>query len=120
MLNTVLPTSPLASYPCHDASCTIPLSDLCGDGVTAGTAEGPVVVWDFVTKGVAKSYHGHTDAVTAVAWSRDGRHIASGGRDQSVILWDVLSGEVVSAGGVECFAVSRISPTFPTEVQGMQ
>ena len=62
----------------------------------AGTAEGPVVVWDFVTKGVAKTYSGgHSDAVTAVAWSRDGRHLASGSRDQSVILWDVLTGAEV-------------------------
>ena len=53
-------------------------------------------MWDFVTKGVAKSYSGHSDAVTAVAWSRDGRHLVSGSRDKSLILWEVLSGEEVS------------------------
>ena len=60
----------------------------------AGTAEGAVVVWDFGTKGVAKTYNGHSSAVTGVCWSRNGQNLASGSEDKQIILWDVLSGEV--------------------------
>jgi len=37
-------------------------------------------------------YRGHTQAVTAVAWSPDGKHIASGSYDCTVQVWDALTG----------------------------
>ena len=36
--------------------------------------------------------HGHTDRVTSVAYSADGRMIASGSNDNTVLLWDVAGG----------------------------
>jgi hypothetical protein len=36
----------------------LPLLNHCP--IAAGTAEGTIVVWDFDTKGVAKTYTGHT------------------------------------------------------------
>jgi WD40 repeat protein len=37
-------------------------------------------------------YQGHADAVTAVAWSPDGRRIASGSDDMTVQVWDAADG----------------------------
>jgi len=38
------------------------------------------------------TYHGHVGSVIDVAWSPDSRHIASSGSDQTVQVWDALTG----------------------------
>jgi WD40 repeat protein len=40
-------------------------------------------------------FTGHTDAVTAVAFSADGKRMLSCGYDRTVRLWDVETGEVL-------------------------
>ncbi len=37
-------------------------------------------------------YQGHTNAVWAVAWSPDGKYIASGSDDCTVQVWDPMTG----------------------------
>jgi eukaryotic-like serine/threonine-protein kinase len=39
-----------------------------------------------------RTYHGHTDGVTAVSWSPNGEHIASGSNDHTVQVWDATNG----------------------------
>jgi WD40 repeat protein len=41
----------------------------------------------------AATYHGHVDSVRAVAFSPDGKLLASGSDDQSIILWDLAQGK---------------------------
>jgi WD40 repeat protein len=41
---------------------------------------------------------GHTDYVRSVAYSPDGKHVVSGSEDNTVKVWDAVTGEEVSHG----------------------
>ncbi len=56
-------------------------------------------------------YHGHHERVSAVAWSLDTTHIASGSWDKTVQIWDASTGNTLltyrnHAGRVETVAWS--------------
>ena len=82
---TALPTSP----PMRDPD---PLSDLPGhdpepaNGVHVGESPVPGLT-------LRRILRGHTDAINRIAWSPDGRFLASPSNDQTIRIWDVVRGE---------------------------
>jgi WD40 repeat protein len=52
-----------------------------------------VKLWDAATGAEVKNLQDHIDAVFAVAFSPDGKHLASGSQDRSVKIWDIASGQ---------------------------
>jgi COMPASS component SWD3 len=46
-----------------------------------------VYVW--ASGGVLKTFKGHTLGVTDIAFSRDGRQLASACKDRKIIVWDL-------------------------------
>uniref|UniRef100_A0A383WGW9 Uncharacterized protein n=1 Tax=Tetradesmus obliquus TaxID=3088 RepID=A0A383WGW9_TETOB len=98
-----------------------------GTLLATGTEDGYIIIWDFETRGVAKLLNGHSvqalpddqqqqqqraaplaAAVTSLAWSRSGRHLLSGSLDKRVMLWDVLTGELVHEVALSS-GVTRVS-----------
>ena len=53
----------------------------------------PVVLWSGDSDGPVELLAGHMDRVTCVAWSADGKVIASGDEKGTVILWDAATGK---------------------------
>jgi WD40 repeat protein len=54
---------------------------------------GFVEVWDYRNGKEIFSVHGHSDFVRSVAFSPDGRLLASGSADKSVVVWDIAAGK---------------------------
>src|SRR5262249_49362504 len=63
------------------------------DGRTLAVAAGRLVqLWDVATGGLVANLEGHEKKVICLAYSSDGRRLASGGYDQTVRLWDLSAG----------------------------
>ena len=68
-----------------------------GNMLAGGCRNGAVIVWDFDTHGIAQTLTGHKAPVTSVSWTRSSRRLLSSSTEGVLILWDVLSGEVVQS-----------------------
>lgn len=60
--------------------------------IAAGGVDTAIRIWDVETLVVKKMFNGHTERVSSLVVSRDGRHILSGSWDGTVRLWDMQSG----------------------------
>ncbi|HKO61762.1 MAG TPA: caspase family protein, partial [Pyrinomonadaceae bacterium] len=78
---------------------------------TSGSARDKTIkIWS--TKGaLLKALKAHAGAITALAFSPDGKKLASGSQDKAILIWDVATGEIVdsfsSGGWVNALSFSR-------------
>src|SRR5205814_1999304 len=54
---------------------------------------GEVKVWDLATREEALTLRGHTDSVSSVTFSPDGKRLASASADKTVKVWDLATGQ---------------------------
>jgi WD40 repeat protein len=82
--------------------------------------ENTVNIWDMTTADKPPTaplltLRGHTAQVWGVAFSPDGRWVASGGEDNMVRLWDATTGELVHPFRGHSSIVSRVAFSFSPE-----
>lgn len=64
-----------------------------GTLLAVGCNDGRIVIWDFLTRGIAKIMSAHVHPVCSLTWSRTGHKLASASTDNNVCIWDVLTGD---------------------------
>jgi len=75
-----------------------------GETLASGSDDNTIRLWDISTvlntgahsgQQIGEPLSGHTDVVLSVAFSPDGKTLASGSRDDTIRLWDVGSGQQI-------------------------
>lgn len=63
-----------------------------GSRIATGSVDETAKVWDATTGREIRTLHGHTGAITSVAFSQDGQRIITGSNDNTAKVWDVANG----------------------------
>ena len=71
-------------------------------------------LWDVSTWKEEQALDGHADAITSISFSPDNRSIASTGKDGTVRLWDIDTGQQIQSisgdkrvcSGMLCFTLT--------------
>lgn len=71
-----------------------------------------VRLWDCVSGSQVRLMTGHKGPIYSLAFSTEGRFLASAGTDYRVLVWDLAHGHLVAAlsghtGNIECLSFSR-------------
>lgn len=64
-----------------------------GSVLAVGCNDGRVYIWDFLTRGIAKTIPAHVSTITSLSWSRNGKLLATSSIDGSAGIWDVLTSD---------------------------
>lgn len=75
------------------AALTLGITGCASSGSSPATRITPTATPKHLLGSLLYLYQGHTDQVLATAWSPDSQRIASGSRDETVQVWEALTGE---------------------------
>lgn len=73
-----------------------PEGDILATGASGSAAPNTINLWDDESGALIRTLEGHADSVTSVAWSPDGRTLASGSYDRTIRLWNPDDGSHIA------------------------
>ncbi len=78
----------------HDGSI---VAGAVGDSDIVPTVRvGQITLWDAASGDTLRTLAGHEDGVMSIAFSPDGKHLASASRDQTIRIWEYATGKETS------------------------
>ncbi len=80
----------LADAPTNGVASVVFSQD--GKQIALGMENGQVAIWNFLTGHLSHPFHKHSKRVNMLGFSHDGLWLASGGRDNLVVLYDLRQG----------------------------
>ncbi|BHF61587.1 Retinoblastoma-binding protein 5 [Sparganum proliferum] len=88
-----------------------------GSLIAIGCNDGRVEIWDFITRRIAKILVAHSHPVCSLSWSRNSRQLLSASTDNSVSVWNVITGECEKTFTFPCPVMKvQFNPRKATEV----
>lgn len=66
-----------------------------GTLLAVGCNDGRIAIWDFLTRSIAKIIPAHIHPIFSLNWSRSGYNLVTASTDNTVCIWNVLTGECV-------------------------
>ena len=91
--------APTRSFQHPDTVDAVALDPVTANLLATGCHDGSVRIYDIAKNAVVKQIAAHTamtgKSVYAIAWTPDGKQIASASQDQTVKLWDAAGGNLV-------------------------
>ncbi|HLW64272.1 MAG TPA: WD40 repeat domain-containing protein [Gemmataceae bacterium] len=74
--------------------------------INADSSMGKVVVWELASGFLRHEFEGHAGLITALAFAPDGRMLATGGSDTTIVLWDLGRSPAGPAAKAEMLAAA--------------
>ena len=87
-------------------------------GRVSASADHTLKVWDLATGRDRRTLTGHTELVTALAVTPDGKHAVSASADHTLKVWELASGEVVTFTADARLLSCAVAPDNVTVVAG--
>lgn len=65
-----------------------------GTLIAVGSNDGRVFLFDFITRGLVKSWGAHVKPISSLDWSRSGKYLMTASADSTVAIWNILDTSV--------------------------
>ena len=71
--------------------------------LSCGVSSTEIKLWDVESSALVRSFEGHEQPISALAWTRDGSYFVSGGFDKSIFLWHKNGARIIVRANIRVY-----------------